>query len=231
MTDTADAPPASEKSELEIKKLRQEILTDRIKTAAIAFGAISLVFTFVLDRYKLNEQREFEERTNICKSQIERMTAVAAISERQLGDTTAALVKNRSRTWLLVTNISVVRSKLNDVKSDDPEVADLKRYFDNVIGQLQKAEASVDEWADAARVEALWRLQSGGYTPNFTALFGQDSKQLWGDTATKAAVALQAVYSLSGQHETSKIDYYRIASEKLQSTLVEKINQAAAECS
>ena len=228
MTNTADSPLASEKSELEIKKLRQEILTDRIKTAAIVFGAISLVFA--LDRYKLNEQREFERRTNICKSRIERMTTIAAISEKQLGDTTAALVKNRSRTWLLVTNVAVIRSKLNDLKSDDPDVADLKRYFDNVIGQLQKAEACVDEWADAARVEALWRLQSGGYTPDFTALFGQDTKQIWGDTATKAAVALQAVYSLSGRHETTKIDYYRTASEKLQSTILEKINQATAEC-
>lgn len=230
LTESVDHTPPSEKSALEVKKLRQEILTDRIKTAAIAFGAISLVFTFALDRYKLYEQREYESRTNVCRSSIDRMTAIAVISEKQLSDTTSALVRNRSRTWLLVTNVLVLRSKLDQLSTDDPEIADLMRYFDNVIGELQTGEASVDEWADAARVEALWRLQTGGYTPDFAALFGSDARQLWGDTATKAVVALQAVYSISGQHETSKIDFFRDASETLQSTILEQIVLANAQC-
>lgn len=225
-----DGQPNAEKSALEFKKLRQEILSDKIKTAAIAFGAISLVLTFALDRYKVDEQREFDRRTGICKSRIERMTEIAALSQQQLGDTTAALVKNRSRTWLLITNVLVIRSKLDSLKANDPEVIDLKRYFDAAIGQLKQAEASVDEWADAARVEALWRMQTGGYTPDFSALFGDDARQLWGDTATKAVEALEAVYSLSGQHETNKIEYYRGASEKLQTLVLEKINSAIFQC-
>lgn len=230
LTESVDPIPPSEKSALEVKKLRQEILTDRIKTATIAFGAISLVFTFALDRYKLDEQREYESRSSVCQSRIDRMTAIAVISEEQLGDTTSALVRNRSRTWLLVTNVLLIRSKLGQIDTDDPGIADLVRYLDNVIGELQTAEASVDEWADAARVEALWRLQTGGYTPDFAALFGSDARQFWGDTATKAVVALQAVYSISGQHETSKTELFRAASEMLQSTILEQIVLANAQC-
>lgn len=215
---------ADEKLALEVAALRQEQRHAIWKLVLSVLGALLVFAGLVIDRVNVAQQRAHEFNVLRLEKKTQRMTTIAAEFDAIYSQTADVLYRNRSRTWLLVTNVGMIHQALRDLRTNDPNINDLRRYIDDAYDKLAKSKATVDEWSDGIALEAKWEGLRYSPTPDFAVFYGDDLLAEWRHVVELAVIALKAEYSLSGTHPTEKLDEFMRVGATFQKKLHEQIN-------
>jgi hypothetical protein len=216
----------SEKETLEIQKLRQELRHGRVTLYLSILGSVLLFVGVAIDRLKTHEQRKHEFELAQFSQKLSRMSSVTEEFDRLLGQTTGVLSRNRERTWQFITDFRVLQQDLDKLKATAPEIDQFRQYVDELYSKLSKSTMRVDDWADAAGVEARWDSLSRSPTPDFEHLFGTELLAPWHQLRESAVEALQAEYSFSGKHPKEKMERFRELGAAFQVQLYDRIATA-----
>ena len=215
------------KIELEIRTLQQSARHRSITLCVSIIGAILILAGLVFERMNTYDQRRFQFEATRFDQRLERMSTIASEYDRLFGETTGVLERNRTRTWQLITHIGLLHQRLRDLDTNDQELLRLKTYVGDVYGNLADAKVTVDEWADAMQLEAVWKAKSKAPSPDFSQLFGDDLLSKWQAVPPLALAALEAEYSMSGSHSRQKLESFRDAGAAFQTHLYVAISRAA----
>jgi hypothetical protein len=225
----ANSIGGADKLQLEILKLRNDILTDRIKTAALVLGAISFLAVFALDRWKVNEQRDYENKIAACHYRVERMTTIAASMEKQVSDTAGTVASVHFRATALYLAVSSAAERLKEVRPVTHALTEQQKFLEDQAKTLSDENMEVDDWAAAARIESVWSGQSETFSPDFTYLFGRQIAADWKAVVQKALTALRETFSVVGGSAGAR-DAFEPAAYKIQSEMTDKIEEVRASC-
>lgn len=213
-----------QKLALEVAALKQEQRHAFWKLLLSALGAFLVLAGLVIDRVNVAQQRAHEFNVLSLEKRTQRMTSIATEFDVIYSQTADVLYRNRSRTWLLVTNVGMIHQALRDLRTTDANIVDLRRYIDDAYDKLAKGKASVDEWSDGIALEAKWEGLRYSPAPDFAVFFSDKLLSEWRHVVDLAVNALKAEYSLSGTHPTEKLDEFMRAGTVFQKKLHEQIN-------
>lgn len=215
---------SDQKLALEVAALRQEQKHAVWKLLLSVVGAVFVLVGLLIDRVNVAQQRAHEFNVLSLEKRTQRMTSIAAEFDAIYSQTADVLYRNRSRTWLLVTNVGMIHQALRDLRTTDENIVDLRRYIDDAYDKLAKGKASVDEWSDGIALEAKWEGLRYSPTPDFAVFYGDELLAEWRHVVELAVIALKAEYSLSGTHPTEKLDEFMRVGASFQKKLHEQIN-------
>lgn len=215
---------SDQKLALEIAALRQEQRHAVWKLLLSILGAVLVLAGLVIDRVNVAQQRAHEFNVLSLEKRMQRMTLIADEFDAIYSQTADVLYRNRSRTWLLVTNVGMIHQALRDLKTTDENINALRRYIDDAYDKLAKGKASVDEWSDGIALEAKWEGLRYSPTPDFAVFYGDELLSEWQHVVELAVIALKAEYSLSGTHPTEKLDEFMRVGASFQKDLHGQIN-------
>jgi len=210
--------------ELEKKKLEQELRHNSIKLYVSIVGAFLVLLGLVIDRINTHDQRKHEFNLAQFNQRLSRMNLIAEDFDKLLGQTSGVLYRNRTRTWQLINEIGLLHQELRDLKVKNQEINRIQEYIDDVHTKLADASISVDEWADAAAIEAKWDALIRSPTPDFEHYYGKQLLGNWTTLRTSAIEALKAEYSIQGTHPTEKLESFKKLGAEFQASLYEKIS-------
>lgn len=212
-----------QKLELEIAALRQGSRHRAVTLYVSIFGAFLVLAGLVVERMNASDQRRFQFEATRFDQRVQRMSAVAAEYDRLFGETTGVLERNRTRTWQLITHIGQLQQRLRDMDTKDPEIMQLRAYVEDVYEDLADAKVTVDEWADAMALEAVWKGRSKAPSPDFPQLLGEALLSKWQAVPPLALAALEAEYSIQGTHPRQKLEAFRKSGAEFQAGLYAEI--------
>ena len=207
------------KEVLERQKLAQDIRFERIKLYLSIVGVVLVLSGLIADRLKTHQQQRHEFELAQFGQKLNRMRVIVEEYDRLVAQTLAVLDKNRSRTWLLVTEMEQLEQTLRDLKSKDQDLLRARQYVHDLNARLAKSTVSVDEWADALSLEAKWGTSSHSPTPDFEYYFGAELLRPWSGVREAAIDAIRAEYSLFGKEPNAKKDRFRQTATELQAQL------------
>jgi len=211
-------------NELEEKKLHQEIRHNSIKLYVSIIGAFLVLLGLIIDRVNTHDQRKHEFNLAQFNQRLSRMNLIAEDFDKLFGQTSGVLYRNRTRTWQLINEIGLLHQELRDLKVKNQEINRIQKYIDDVHSKLADASVTVDEWADAAAIEAIWDSLIRSPTPDFEHYFGKQLLSSWTTLRSSAIEALKAEYSIRGTHPKEKLESFKKLSAEFQASLYEKIS-------
>lgn len=187
------------KEHLERQELHQRIRYGPFQLIATILGAAAFLLTLGIDRCTSRREQVWS-RAVVVSSEIDSL----------LGATRAAVARNDGRAVLVRVSVETMADRAESfalaldrarVPASAPireEVRQFRAALRETVGQFARDSTTLNEWADAATLQALWRARALQPTPDFARLFGDTLLREWRTLAEQGDAMISARYSLLG---------------------------------
>ena len=195
---------------------KQALKHNRIKIVLAVVGVSLSILGVGFERWSTLEQRREEAAMLNHIQKVSRMTEIGEEADSLIRETTHFSLSSATEILILHGALEAFLDDLNDEEgAGAARIEAFKPQVESILSQLEKGD-EIGRWIKGIELEAIWRVKSSGFAPDFDLYFSQEVQRLSISVAQK------------GRHLVSSAIKYSPSDDDLDDFLAESAELARA---